>query len=155
MDRPKHGQKVSRAPQGSRQKESSSSTAFQQGRAATSTPKALSLAKDANSEIDKDIAFDPKDVSFHVLKSYALEQQGLLPGAIDSLNITLSDDMENVMIPSEMCDALLRRANLLLSSSKDRRNVDAAIPDLQKCLQIIPDNLKVACFLSLCIALIP
>ncbi|KAI5083901.1 hypothetical protein GOP47_0000070 [Adiantum capillus-veneris] len=58
--------------------------------------------------------------------------------------------MENVMIPSEMCDALPWRASLLLSSSKGQRNVDAAIPDLQKCLQITTDNPKVLYKLGLC-----
>ncbi|KAI5084750.1 hypothetical protein GOP47_0000919 [Adiantum capillus-veneris] len=133
-----------------RQHFSKAAQLLEKSHSSTGTPEALSLAKDANTEIDKAIALDSKDVSFHVLKSYALEQQGLLPGAIDSLNIALSDDMENVMIPSEMCDALLRRASLLLSSSKGRRNVDVAIPDLQKCLQITPDNPKVLCKLGLC-----
>ncbi|KAI5074361.1 hypothetical protein GOP47_0010322 [Adiantum capillus-veneris] len=127
MDLPKHGQKVSRAPQGSRRKESSSLTAFQQGRAAS---REITFLRRLCSDCDRSY------------KSYDLEKQGLLPGATDSLNIALSDDMENVMIPSEMCDALLRRASLLLSS-KGRQNVDATIPDLQKCLQITPDNPKV------------
>lgn len=114
------------------------------------TPETLSLAKDANTEIDKAIMLELKDASFYVLKSFALEQQGLLSTAIESLNIALSDDMENALLPSEMCDALLRRASLLLSSSKGRRNVDAAICDLQKCLQMTTDNPKVLCKLGLC-----
>lgn len=114
------------------------------------TPEALSLAKEANTEADKAILVDPHDVSFHVLKSYALEQQGLLPAAIESLSMALSDEMAKGMTPSELSDAFMRRGSLLLSSSKGRRNVDAAISDLQKALQITPDNTKILCKLGLC-----
>ncbi|MCO5612487.1 hypothetical protein L7F22_066755 [Adiantum nelumboides] len=123
---------------------------LEKSHSSTGTPESLTLAKDAHSEIDKAIGLDPEDVSFHVLKSYALEQEGFLPGAIESLNIALSDNMANGMTPSEKGDALLRRASFLLSSSKGRQNVDAAISDLQKCLLITPDSPKVLCKLGLC-----
>lgn len=113
-------------------------------------PEALSLAKEANTEADKAILLDPDNVSFHVLKSYALEQQGLLPAAVESLNTALTDDMAQGMTPSELSDALTRRGSLLLSSSKGRRNVDAAISDLQKALQLTPNNTKILCKLGLC-----
>ncbi|KAH7315248.1 hypothetical protein KP509_21G041300 [Ceratopteris richardii] len=115
------------------------------------TPEAISLAKEADTEIDKAIALEPSDVSFHMLKSYALEQQGSLSGAIESLSAALSiDGADTVLTSPEMCDALFRRANLLLSTSKGRRNVDAAMSDLQRCIEISPQNPKILCKLGLC-----
>lgn len=109
-----------------------------------------SLAKEANAEADKAIMLDPNDAACHVLKSLALEQQGLLPAALGSMNLALSPTIAKSLTPSEMSDALMKRGGLLFSTSKGRRNLDAAIADLQKSVEITPDNPKVLCMLALC-----
>lgn len=111
---------------------------------------ARSLAKEANAEADKAIMLDPNDAACHVLKSLALEQQGLLPAALRSMDLALSPTIAKSLTPSEMSDALMKRGGLLFSTSKGRRNLDAAIADLQKSVEITPDNPKVLCMLALC-----
>eukprot|EP00250_Pteridium_aquilinum_P010257 c19249_g1_i1 orf=222-860(+) len=111
---------------------------------------ARSLAKEANKEADLAIMLDPLDAACHVLKALALEQQGLLPAALRSMDAALSPDVAKGLNPSEMSDALMKRGGLLLITSKGRRNLDAAIADLQKSLEITPDNPKALSMLALC-----
>ncbi|KAI5082775.1 hypothetical protein GOP47_0002518, partial [Adiantum capillus-veneris] len=73
----------------------------------------------------------------------ALEQQGLFPAALRSMDVALSPEVVKNLTPSEMSDALMKRGGLLLSTSKGRRNLDAAISDFQKSLELTPDNVKV------------
>ncbi|KAI5084749.1 hypothetical protein GOP47_0001044 [Adiantum capillus-veneris] len=112
---------------------------------------ARSLAKEANSEADMAIMLDPLDAACHVLKALALEQQGLFPAALRSMDVALSPEVVKNLTPSEMSDALMKRGGLLLSTSKGRRNLDAAISDFQKSLEITPDNVKVLCMLAVCL----
>lgn len=107
-----------------------------------------SLAKEANTEADMALLLDPLDAACHVLKSLALEQQGLFPAALRSMDVALSSDVAKGLSPSEMADALMKRGGLLLSTSKGRRNLSTAIADFQKSLEISPDNPKVLCMLG-------
>ncbi|KAH7288646.1 hypothetical protein KP509_31G035300 [Ceratopteris richardii] len=111
---------------------------------------ARSFAKEASAEADKAIALDPLDAACHVLKSLALEEQGLFPAALRSMDTALSPEVSGNLSPPEMADALMKRGGLLLATSKGRKNLDAAIADFQKSLEIVPDNAKVLCMLGRC-----
>lgn len=109
-----------------------------------------SLARQANSEADKAIAIDPLDAACYVLKCLALEQQGLLPAALESMNTALSPNVVKSLSDSEKADALMKRGGLLIATSKGKRNLDAAIDDLQRSLELSPNNSKVLCMLAAC-----
>lgn len=69
--------------------------------------------------------------------------------AIEFLTMVLTDTKAKVMTPSGLLDTLTRHGSLLRSSSKGRRNGDAAIFDLQTALEIADNNTKALCKLGL------
>lgn len=109
-----------------------------------------SLAKEAAAEADMALLLDPLDAACHVLKSLALEQQGLFQAALRAMDMALSPDVVKGLSPSEMSDAIMKRGDLLVSSSKGRRNLDAAIADFEKSLELTPNNPRVLCKLARC-----
>ena len=116
---------------------------------AAAAAEARSLAKDAAAEADAAIALDPCNAApFYILKALALEQQGLVQGAIRSLDAAInSPETSTSLSLPEMADALAKRGSLLLLT---RKNMNAAITDLCQSLEIVPDNPEVLCTLARC-----
>jgi tetratricopeptide (TPR) repeat protein len=121
----------------------------------SSAEEARALAMEAAAEADAALALDPSNApAFHVLKALALERQGLLQGAIRSLDSAIDpsppppmEETIQVLSASELSDALAKRASLRLSA---RKNMDAAIADLRRSLDLTPGNPEVLCTLGLC-----
>eukprot|EP00249_Psilotum_nudum_P014245 c24738_g1_i1 orf=536-1168(+) len=120
-------------------------------RSAGSAALGRSLAREASEEADKAIALDPRDAASHVLKALALEQQGHLSAALRSMHTALSPPALRTLSQSEKADAYMKRAGLLMASSKGKRAVDSAIEDLNKSLELSSSNAKVHCLLGMCL----
>lgn len=100
---------------------------------------AISLAKEAEAEADKAIAFDPKDAAAHILKSLALDLQGFKTSALDSLDVALSPLCAKSLSDLERGDSLFKRAELKVAMARGGK-VDSAVADLTEALTLSPEN---------------
>ncbi|KAM0031704.1 putative tetratricopeptide-like helical domain superfamily [Helianthus debilis subsp. tardiflorus] len=107
------------------------------------------LAKSAADEADKSISLDPNDAASHILKALALDAQGLISAAVESLDVALSPLTAKSLSYAERGDALLKRAEIKVKGSK-RGRVDSAIEDLVESVKLKGDNPKAYWLLGEC-----
>ncbi|GLJ16477.1 hypothetical protein SUGI_0281110 [Cryptomeria japonica] len=106
-------------------------------------------SKEAALEADKAISLDPKDAASHLLKAFALERQGHMVAALRSLNTALWPPLAKSLSPSEIAEALLKRAEIAVGM-KSKRRLDTSLADLNASLAINPGNVKTHCLLGRC-----
>lgn len=121
-----------------------------QARSSKSKSSASSLAKQAETEADKAIAFDHKDAASHILKALALDLQGFKTSALEALDLALSKPAVKTLTEKEKGDALFKRAEVKMSMNRRGGRVDSAIDDLTEALKINDDNVKALCLLGEC-----
>lgn len=119
-------------------------------RSAPSRSLATSLAEEAVTESDKAIALDPKDAAAHILKALALDIQGFKTSALESLDTALSPFAAKSLSDEERGDALLKRAELKISTNR-RALVDSALADLTESVTLSRNaNANAYCWLGKC-----
>ena len=102
-------------------------------------PSAIKLARSAAEEADKSISLDPKDAASHILKALALDVQGFSTSALEALDVALSPLTSKSLSGGERGDALFKRAEIKIKSSK-RGLVDSAVDDLVESVKLKGDN---------------
>ncbi|CAL1395482.1 unnamed protein product [Linum trigynum] len=118
-------------------------------RSSTSTTRST-LAKQAEEQADKAIAYDPRDAAAHILKGLALDLQGFKTSALASFDIALSPLAIKSLTEVERGDALYRRAELLMSIKSREGRVESAIQDLTRAVEICEDKAKAFRLLGEC-----
>lgn len=110
----------------------------------------VTLAAEAADEAERAIALNPTDAACHILKGLALERQGHMVAALNSLDAALSPRVVKSLEKSERSDALYKRAEIRLGGDAKKRQVDAAIADLEAAVALKEKNGKALCLLGTC-----
>ncbi|CAN0888749.1 hypothetical protein LINGRAHAP2_LOCUS15925, partial [Linum grandiflorum] len=108
------------------------------------------LAKQAEEEADRAIAFDPKDAAAHILKGLALDLQGFKTSTLDSFDVALSPLAIKSLTEMEKGDAMYRRVELLMSIKNREGRVESAIQDLTQAVEICKEKAKAFRLLGEC-----
>ncbi|GLJ43594.1 hypothetical protein SUGI_0907310 [Cryptomeria japonica] len=109
-----------------------------------------SLAGEAADEAERAIALNSTDAACHILKGLALERQGHMVAALNSLDTALSPRVVKSLAKTEQSDALFKRAEIRLGGDAKKRHVDAAIADLEAAVALNEKNEKALCLLGTC-----
>ncbi|CAN1145965.1 hypothetical protein LINPERPRIM_LOCUS6900 [Linum perenne] len=121
-----------------------------EARRSSSNKSRSSLAKQAEEQADKAIAFDPRDAAAHILKGLALDLQGFKTSALDSFDVALSPLAIKSLTEMEKGDALYRRAELLISIKNREGRFESAIKDLTQAVEICEEKAKAFKLLGEC-----
>ncbi|XP_068312568.1 uncharacterized protein [Pyrus communis] len=114
-----------------------------------SSSASASLSQQALDEAEKAIALVPKDAAAHILKSLALDAQGYKTSALDAIDVALSPLCRKSLTDEERGDALVKRAEIMLSMNR-KAQVDPVIEDLNRAVELSPENVKAFCTLGEC-----
>ncbi|KAK7825730.1 hypothetical protein CFP56_032791 [Quercus suber] len=115
----------------------------------------IALAKQAVTEAEKAIEFDPKDAAAHILKGLALDLQEFKTSALDSLDAALSPLCAKSLTGKDRGDAFFKRAELKMAMAANARRggekrVDSAVDDLNEAVSLSSDNVRAFCLLGEC-----
>ncbi|KAJ8773328.1 hypothetical protein K2173_028505 [Erythroxylum novogranatense] len=109
----------------------------------------ISLAKQAEEEAQRAIAFDPKDAAAHILKALALDLQGFKTSALESLDVALSPIAVKSLSDKERGDALFKRADMTMQTKRQER-LESAVNDLTEAVKLSPENAEAFNLLGKC-----
>ncbi|KAB2616986.1 hypothetical protein D8674_033545 [Pyrus ussuriensis x Pyrus communis] len=115
----------------------------------SSASASASASQQALDEAEKAIALVPKDAAAHILKSLALDAQGYKTSALDAIDVALSPLCRKSLTDEERGDALVKRAEIMLSMNR-KAQVDPVIEDLNRAVELSPENVKAFCTLGEC-----
>ncbi|XP_024017117.1 uncharacterized protein LOC21384932 [Morus notabilis] len=107
------------------------------------------LAEQALAEADKAVALDPTDAAAHILRSLVLDLQGFKSSALDAIDAALSPLAAKSLSERELGDAFFKRAELKMAMGR-RGKVESAIGDLDRAVELSPENARAFCLLGEC-----